>query len=72
MGDKGYIGDEYSDEMRSEGIQVIASPRTNMGDQETPSFRKYLNDTRRKIETVIGQLVDRFNISKVRARSLLH
>ena len=33
LGDQGYIGDEYSDEMGSEGIQVIAPPRKNMGDQ---------------------------------------
>jgi len=33
LGDKGYIGDEYSDEMRGEGIQVTAPPRKNMGDQ---------------------------------------
>lgn len=72
LGDKGYIGDEYTEEMKREGIQVSAPPRKNMKDEETPSFRKYLNDTRRKVETVIGQLVDRFNISKVRARSLWH
>lgn len=72
LGDKGYIGDDYNEEMKLEGIQISVPPRKNMEDQETPSFRKYLNDTRRKVETVIGQLVDRFNISKVRARSLWH
>jgi len=72
LGDKGYLGEHYGEEMKGDGIQVSAPPKENMEDRETPSFRKYLNDTRRKVETVIGQLVDRFNISKVRARSLWH
>ncbi len=72
LGDKGFIGEEYSNEMKAEGIQISTPPKKNMKDNETPSFRKYLNNTRRRIETVIGQLVERFNISKIRARTLWH
>lgn len=33
---------------------------------------RILMNARRKIETVIGQLTDRFNIQKVRAKDLWH
>ena len=72
LGDKGYIGELFSEELQLENIQVSTPPRKNMSDDETPAFRKYLNDTRRRVETVIGQLVDRFSISKIRARDTWH
>lgn len=72
LGDKGYIGDHYSEELKIENIQISAPSRKNMADDETPGFRKYLNNTRRRVETVIGQLVERFSISKVRARDIWH
>lgn len=72
LGDKGYIGDHYSHQMKRENIQISAPPRKNMNDSEAPLYRKYLKNTRRRIETVIGQLVERFSISKIRARDKWH
>jgi hypothetical protein len=41
--------------------------------EERPSwFLQWMKGTRRLIETVIGQLSERFHIEKVRARDLWH
>lgn len=72
LGDKGYIGTDYSGELKRENIQLSVPSRKNMSDDETPAFRKYLNNTRRRVETVIGQLVGRFSLSKIRARDTWH
>lgn len=72
LGDKGYIGDHYSEELKMENIQLSVPSRKNMSDDETPAFRRYLNNTRRRVETIIGQLVERFSLSKVRARDSWH
>ena len=72
LGDKGYTGENYSEELKLEGIQISTPSKKNEEDKETPAFRKYLNNTRRRVETVIGQLVDRFSIAKVWARDTWH
>jgi hypothetical protein len=43
-----------------------------MEDLRQKSFTRWLVSTRRLVETVIGQLTDRFNIERVRARDLWH
>ena len=43
-----------------------------MIDTRPKSFVRQLMSARRLVETVIGQLADRFNIEKVRARDLWH
>ena len=43
-----------------------------MLDSRSKESIRILMKARRKIETVIGQLTDRFNIQKVRARDLWH
>ena len=72
LGDKGYIGEHYRDELRLEGIQISTPCKKTMKDDETPYFRNYLNNTRRRVETIIGQLVERFSIAKVWARNAWH
>lgn len=73
LGDKGYLGEHYSAELfLEENISLSTPVKKNMEDKEAPEFRKYLNDTRRRIETVIGQLTERFSISKVWARDTWH
>jgi hypothetical protein len=46
--------------------------RDNMHDERPKSFLKWLISTRRLIETVIGQLSERFHIEKIRVRDLWH
>lgn len=73
LGDKGYLGEHYSSELLlEENVRLSTPVRKNMEDTEPPEVRKYLNDTRRRIETVIGQLTERFSISKVWARDTWH
>ena len=72
LGDKGYSGENYHWEMIGEKIQVSVPPKKNQKDEETPLFRRYLNKTRRRVETVIGQLTERFSISKIWARDTWH
>lgn len=43
-----------------------------MHGHRVPESISILKSVRRKIETVIGQLTDRFNIEKVRARDMWH
>lgn len=52
-------------------IHLWTPKRSNMkGEREPPEMRKLFVGTRRLVETVIGQLTDRFRIEKVRARKL--
>ena len=44
--------------------------RANMKETRSEAFVKWLKSTRRLVETVIGQLTQRFHIENVRARKL--
>lgn len=69
IADKGLIGTEYQGELREQtGINLQTPKRSNMTDDRSKGFLRWLTSTRRLVETVIGQLTDRFNIQKVRAR----
>lgn len=71
IADKGLIGAEYQKELREySGIDLQTAVRSNMEEKRPKSFIKWLTSTRRLVETVIGQLADRFQIEKVRARKL--
>lgn len=71
IADKGLIGEAYRDELkRCTGIDLQTAVRSNMKESRNEKFLSWLKSTRRLVETVIGQLTDRFNIEKVRARKL--
>ncbi len=72
IGDKGYIRPVLKEGLKQQGIDLQTSLRKNMIDTRDKLFVKQLVSTRRLVETVIGQLVDRFNIEKVWARDLWH
>lgn len=44
--------------------------RANMKETRSEKFINWLKSKRRLVETVIGQLTERFNIEKVRAKKL--
>ena len=68
---KGLIGADYQNELlRCANINLQTAVRSNMEENRSPKFLKWLVSTRRLIETVIGQLTERFKIEKVRARQL--
>ena len=71
IADKGLIGADYKNELlQCTGINLQTAVRSNMEEKRSKSFLKWLVSTRRLVETVIGQLTERFNIEKVRARKL--
>jgi IS5 family transposase len=72
IGDKGYLSAPLQQELRQVGIQLETALRSNMHDPRDPAWVALLKRLRRLIETVIGQLVERFSIEKVRARDLWH
>ena len=71
IADKGLIGADYKNELyQHTGIDLQTAVRSNMEEKRSKQFIKWLVSTRRLVETAIGQLTDRFNIEKVRARKL--
>lgn len=72
IGDKGYLSHSLQHQLQALGIQLETALRSNMPDERNPAWVKLLMRVRRLIETVIGQLVERFSIEKVRARDLWH
>lgn len=72
IGDKGYIRPILFEELSQQGIDLQTPLRANMNDPRPKKFVKQLTSSRRLVETVIGQLTERFNIEKVRARDLWH
>jgi hypothetical protein len=73
IADKGLIGKEFQNDLRDHLNLNLQTPlKSNMEDLRQKSFTRWLVSTRRLVETVIGQLTDRFNIERVRARDLWH
>lgn len=73
IADKGLIGADFKEELQKcRGIELQTAVRGNMEETRSEKFVKYLISTRRLVETVIGQLSERFHIEKVRARDTWH
>jgi hypothetical protein len=72
LGDKGYIRPELQEQLKKQGLNLETPLRDNMRDKRSKKFLKWILRTRRLIETVIGQLTERFRIEKVRARDFLN
>jgi hypothetical protein len=72
VGDKGYLSAPLKAELQHHGIPLETPYRANMQERHSPHYRALLQRTRRLIETVIGQLSERFSIEKVWARDLWH
>jgi hypothetical protein len=53
-------------------VNLQTPMRDNMTDTRGKDAGKWLVSTRRLVETVIGQLTERFHIEKVRTRDLWH
>lgn len=72
VGDKGYISEARQRELRTVGIKLETALRSNMQDARDSAWVKLLLRMRRRIETVIGQLVERFSFEKVWGRDMWH
>lgn len=73
VGDRGLISNTLQKELKEKHYIHLQTPlRHNMDEDRDPNYVKKLISIRRLVETVIGQLTDRFHIEKVRARDLWH
>lgn len=72
IGDKGFMRPELQEELKTNGLNLQTPLRDNMKDDRPKGFLYWMKSTRRLIETVIGQLAERFHIERVRTRDLWH
>jgi len=71
--DKGLIGEFYQEQIKVETMVNLQTPtRSNMKDLRGKDCNCWITSTRRLVETVIGQLTERFHIEKVSARDIWH
>lgn len=72
MGDKGSLSAFLKAELVGEGIDLQTPLRANMADARDPCAVRRLVRTRRLMESVIGQLTERFHVERIRARDRWH
>lgn len=70
LGDKGFIRPKLQEDLSRRKLYLQTPLRENMEDNRPKNFMRWINGKRRLIETVIGQLTERFHIEKERARDL--
>lgn len=71
LGDRNYWSPELQEELRAQGIELLAPPKRRSLDRQG-SWSRWLTQKRRRIETVIGQLVGRYHAKRTWARDLWH
>lgn len=72
LGDKGYLSVVLKQALAQHGLELETPLRANMKETRNLHFVQCLKSTRRRVETVIGQLTERFHLEKVWARDLWH
>jgi hypothetical protein len=72
FGDKGYLRPELRQELKENALYLQTPVRSNMQENRPKAFLRWMVGTRRLIETVIGQLTERFKIERIRARDSWH
>ena len=72
LADKGLIGPELKAVLARQGIDLQTPYRKNMTNSRPKETVSIMMNMRRKVETVIGQLVERFHIQAIKAKDLWH
>lgn len=72
LGDKGYISGFFRTLLREQGLCLWTPAKKSMTLTTGPAMTSILKNTRRLIETIIGQLSERFHLERVRARDTWH
>ena len=72
LADKGFISADLQTKLANQNIELQTPFRKNMDDNRNPDFVKWIISTRRLVETVIGQLTERFKINKIRVKTFFH
>ena len=72
LGDKGFQLKEYRrQECEAHALYVLVPARKNMKKVMSKTAESQLKNLRRRIETAIGQLCERYNLNRIKARSPL-
>jgi hypothetical protein len=71
LGDRNYWSPELQAELQARGC-VLLSPFKHRSRDKDPKRSKALNKPRRRVETTIGQLTERFHCKRTWARDLWH
>lgn len=72
IADKGLIRPELTQELAENGIGLHTPLRKNMVDPRPKEYIEHMMNIRRIVETLIGQLTERFKIQQIRARDTWH
>ncbi len=72
IGDKGYAGQFLHDTLKETEIELLTPSHKRKKEKIPLSLEKLLLSLRRRVETVIGQLTERFHIQKIRTKDLWH
>ena len=74
LGDRNYCVPALKARLAADGLALLTPPARQARNDPAPAQRKTwaYSDTRYLIDTVFGQLTDRFQIKQVRARDLWH
>jgi hypothetical protein len=72
LGDKGYISRFFETLLREQGVRLWTPVKKNMEPTTGPVTTSIFMNTRRLIETIVGQLSERLHIERVRARDRWH
>lgn len=72
IGDKGLIRPALQEMFEKQNLDLQTPLRQNMSDSRPKELVSSMMNIRRKVETVIGQLVDRFHVQSIKAKDLWH
>lgn len=70
LGDKGYLGEDFTQEMQAGNITMHTPLRRNMKETRPKSFVKSIMNKRRYIESVLSKLIDQFSLVDHKARDV--
>lgn len=71
FGDKGYVGKVCEELKKEKGIRLYALKRGNSKNPLPKPFRNMISKFRRRIESTFNQLIEHFDIERVRANSII-
>ena len=69
IGDKGYVGEAFTNQMQEQGICLMALKRSNSKNNWSKPIRQLIFRLRRRVETVFSQLSEQLNAERVLAKS---
>jgi hypothetical protein len=70
LGDRNYWSPNLREQLSAKGLYLIAPPKSRV--RQPYPWPRWLTQARRRVETVIGQLTDRFHAKRVWARDTWH